>query len=263
MPHHELHVKYLLSQYPRIDAVILLVGVNDLQFRLGLDSDYRAEPVDSPEYDALLMQQAFSDVPRRYRSGNFYQRTEIWRMLRTVKRGVQSRLGADEHDQDTRGVNLAVWRAHRRAALNQRQTLPDLQSALDKYHLRLRNIIDGARRFHARVILMTQPAMWRADLPPELLDLLWMGGIGDFQGSAGRGYYAAGALAEALGRYNQTLLDVCRETSAECIDLAAAVPRDTSAFFDDVHFNEAGSKTVARITADYLLSHANSAAFRP
>lgn len=100
---------------------------------------------------------------------------------------------------------------------------------------------------------MTQPAMWRADLTEPLLNLLWMGGVGDFQTGKGHEYYTPAALASALDSYNATLLEVCRQTSVECIDLAAMLPKDETTFYDDVHFNETGSRRVAQVVADYLL----------
>ena len=69
-------------------------------------------------------------------------------------------------------------------------------------------------------------------------------------------YYTAEALARGMAAYNKRLLDICAERQVECIDLATALPKDTTVFYDDVHFNESGSKQVAQILADYLLRHA-------
>ena len=91
--------------------------------------------------------------------------------------------------------------------------------------------------------------MWRADLPPELRDLLWMGGIGHYQDSPGLEYYSVEALAEGLAAYNDSLLGICERQGVQCIDLAARLPKDTTVFFDDVHFNESGARQVAAILA--------------
>jgi hypothetical protein len=52
--------------------------------------------------------------------------------------------------------------------------------------------------------------------------------------------------------YNQTLLKTCRERGAECVDAAALMPKDTTAFYDDVHLNESGARMLAEILSDYL-----------
>jgi lysophospholipase L1-like esterase len=242
--HNALHVQYLLPEYPHIDAIIVLVGINDFQNRLGRDGE---APVEMTQ----LMQMAFDELPRRYRPGPSYKRTEIWRRLRTLKAWI----GKQGPIQDDRGDNLVTWQRHRQTAARIRESLPDLGPALAAYRHDLNAIIDGAARFNARVILATQPAMWRPGLPAGLKDLLWLGGVGDFQVETGKDYYSVEALARGLDQYNQALLEVCRTRGVECIDLAAAVPKDTTIFYDDVHFNERGSKRLAQILSTYLLTH--------
>jgi lysophospholipase L1-like esterase len=61
-------------------------------------------------------------------------------------------------------------------------------------------------------------------------------------------------MAKAMEMYNRTLLDFCRQSGLECYDLASHIPKDTSAFFDEVHFNEAGARLVAQNLKQYLLS---------
>jgi len=108
------------------------------------------------------------------------------------------------------------------------------------------------REAGAEPVLVTPPAIWRADLPAELDALLWMGGVGDFQrAEGGADFYTPAALAQGLERYAATLLDVCRDEGIACIDLARGFPQDTSAFYDDVHFNEPGARIVAvRLAAE-------------
>jgi len=78
--------------------------------------------------------------------------------------------------------------------------------------------------------------------------------VGDFQAREGNDYYSAGSLASGMELYNQTLLQVCRDRGVACIDLAAALPKDTTIFYDDAHFNEAGSRRVAEVLAHYLIT---------
>ena len=56
-----------------------------------------------------------------------------------------------------------------------------------------------------------------------------------------------------MGMYNETLLTVCRNRRIECIDLESSLPKDTTVFYDDVHFNVSGSRKVAEIVSNYLL----------
>ena len=54
--------------------------------------------------------------------------------------------------------------------------------------------------------------------------------------------------------FNQTLLSVCREDHLECYDLASAIPKDSSAFYDDDHLNIGGARMVAQFLAARLLA---------
>jgi hypothetical protein len=63
-------------------------------------------------------------------------------------------------------------------------------------------------------------------------------------------------MARAMDAYNAALLDVCRRQALECFDIAAHVPKDTSAFFDEMHFNENGARIMAKNLTEYLLGTA-------
>jgi hypothetical protein len=104
------------------------------------------------------------------------------------------------------------------------------------------------------VIFVTQPYVYRDDLPGEHAKLLWMGWIGERQSEPGQEYYSVGALARAYEAFNRTLLGFCRDTGAECIALEPKLPKDTRSFYDDIHFNESGAELVARVVYEYFAS---------
>jgi hypothetical protein len=99
---------------------------------------------------------------------------------------------------------------------------------------------------------MTQPALWKRDITAVQERFHWLGGTGNFQEEPGHAYYSVLALAEAMAAYNSVLLDVCRAEGLSCLDLAARVPADTTIFYDDVHFTEAGAALVGRLLAGHL-----------
>jgi hypothetical protein len=76
-----------------------------------------------------------------------------------------------------------------------------------------------------------------------------MGGVGDFRRRPGSLYYEPEALSRGMDAYNARLLEVCRETGADCVDLASAVPKVTRYFWDDCHFTDEGQALVAEAVA--------------
>jgi lysophospholipase L1-like esterase len=250
--HHVVQLQKLLPQYPRMDAVLLLVGVNDLH--LGL-MDEGPEPVDydRPESAAYrrLEAAALPAGPGWDADYPWFKRTELWRRVRAARYALRGAPAEKRLVQDEAGKFYAELRGARAQAAT-RERLPDLAGALDEYERNLKAIIRIARERGVRVVFMTQPVLWRADLPDDMRRLLWMGGAGDFAASEGKEFYSVAALADGMAQYNRRLVDVCAREGVECVDLAAALPRDLSVFYDDAHFNEAGARRVAECLADYL-----------
>jgi lysophospholipase L1-like esterase len=229
--------KKLLTYFPlkrlKIDLIVVLVGINDLNKRLCLGKDYIPSYLKKEEHLA------------------FFKKSFIWRMARELQGKWHT--STDWKVQDDAGKIFDTWRANRRSARKIINTLPDLSPALKEYVINVNALIDIAKKNNVRIVFMTQPTLWRAGLSPELRDLLWVGGIGDYQVNAGCDYYSIEALAEGMKMYNDQLLSICRSRNVECIDLAARLPKDTSVFYDDCHFNEAGAAQVADVLSQYLL----------
>jgi lysophospholipase L1-like esterase len=246
--HHLMAVQYLPLKELKIDAVILLAGINDFSKRLSHDKDYDPDFLKDPEAKKELLAQTFMGTYDSYAEDPFYKRTATWHLLRRAKRFM-----AGEHIEDRDGKVYITWREHRQHASEIRDELPDLSLSLEHYAGNINKIIDLAQEKSVRVIFMTQPTMWKPDLPRNLESLLWFGGIGDFQQEGSRPYYSAAALEKGMKAYNDTLLRICQERRVEYFDLASILEKDTTVFYDDVHFNESGARKVAEALSRYII----------
>jgi hypothetical protein len=150
------------------------------------------------------------------------------------------------------GATLGKWRDHRAAASRLIEQLPDLSQPLADYRRNLEAIVSEARRGKVELIFLTQPSLWTADATPAEQRLMWLGGTGSFQEEPGHAYYSVAALADAMARYNAETLAVCRSHGLSCLDLASRLPADTTMFYDDVHFTEAGAARVGALLAEHL-----------
>lgn len=246
--HHLTALQYLPLRELKIDTVVLLIGINDLSKRLSHDKDYDPHSPEKPGAKNELLAETFRGTFDIYSEDPIHKRTAIWQMLRRAKR-----LMSEAHIEDERGKIYITWREHRQRASEIRDELPDLSSALEEYARNINKIIDTTQEKPVRPIFMTQPTMWKPGLPQNLDALLWLGGIGDFQKESGKPYYSVAALEKGMKAYNDTLLRVCRERHVECLDLASVLEKDTTVFYDDVHFNEGGSRKVADTLSRYML----------
>lgn len=248
--HHVLQAQKLLDQYPHIDLVTVLVGTNDMT---GVGQNGKYVPLN--DIETSLAFAVYPGDARPTESGlPYYKRTELWRTLRKIKEGwLAGRNG--ELVQDTDGAVYEKLRRNRKNATRYLDTFPDLSIALTAYAKNLNAIVDAAEAHGTNVVFATQPSLWADNLPQKEADLLWMGRVGKYSDDSAADYYSAGTLARAMQTYNDALLQVCRERSLECLDLAAEVPKNAEMFYDDVHFTEAGSQVVAAAFARFLLEN--------
>lgn len=243
---HLSHLKKLpiLGQ---ADHLVFMIGVNDLQATL----DFGGAPTQKVlEFRA---ERFVENAPRQLTPDEgIFRRSYLFGLahdsvhdstfsLDLLRKGFGGHLPREPEPQHFKVVN-------RRPIV----PLPDLQTGLHEYAQRIRSLEGECRSRGLRCAFLTQPSIWRADLSPAEQDLLWMGWVG--WKAQRRGFAPVADLARAMGAYNQTLLSVCREDRLECYDVAAAIPKDTSAFYDDCHFNAGGARMVAEFLAARLLA---------
>lgn len=251
---HLMHVKYLLPQFSRIDAIIILVGCNDLFRRLIEDDNYDPRFLENyASRQRKLMNGAFSRTPYysgkyRFKTG-YYDQTAIGSLYIQLKTAYTRKTLI----QDVEGEYVSRLQNLRKDAHTLVDRLPDLDSGLAEYRNNLNAIIDMVQSKSIRLIFITQPSLLRPNMPQHEKDLITSGWIENEK--SGR-YYTAEALSEGLERYNEELKRVCRNRGIELIDLAAILPRSTDVFYDEVHLNDHGSLLTADIIFNFLKAKA-------
>ncbi len=246
---HIFHLRYLPLRALDIDALVILIGANDLQLRLQRGESYDPRYLEQPGAELAQIDRAFLWVPYPFIRPPlpFYKKLGLWRMARRVARRF---LG--ERPQDPRGRVIALWRDNRRESPVRLESLPEMEIGLREYLTNLKIIADLASKKGIRLIFATQPALWKDNMDPEEEDLLWGGGVGYFKTRPGQPYYTPKALATGLEFYNKILIAAGRQWEIECIDLAGDFPRTSEYFYDDLHFTLKGSALVAEKISGYL-----------
>jgi len=250
---HIHHVRYYVSQL-RVDAIVVMLGVNDLLPLLRDPEGYSADSED-PERFGRFMDNSFHlrplwdpEVPR-----SFPANLAIWELGRrgyhVAKRWWKSNLGDDSILVEDRAGESYV--ARRRAWLNapRLDTLPDLGPALERFERNVRELVATAKAQGVAVVLVTQPFIWHASLSPEAERLLWMAYRGDKRRPDGR--YSPAVLERAMRAFNDRTRAVCADSAATCVDLARemAGPEREAYFYDGVHLNERGSRVASTLLA--------------
>ncbi len=232
------------------DLLVFLVGINDLQPSLSLEGASTQELL---EMNAANFRLQILNGGRRLRPPRpYFKRSELFFFLKRSSAGIIDEI-VPASILTRLGVGPGVYLRERREqrASTREVAMPDLDLGLLEYRQRLLLLAGECRSRQLRCLFVTQPSMWRDDLPAyerSLLSFGWVRGV-----DKPIGYVSVSDLAIAMDMYNQELLDLCFEEALECYDLAADVPKDTAAFYDDIHFNENGARIVADSLTEYLL----------
>ncbi len=246
--HHVVQLDYLLRQPPRVQGIIMLLGVNDLAAALAQGWHYRPADDSTPEAKGRVLFKAFARAPAVSTEPRF-KRTALWRLARRARQNwtAQRFIG-----HSSEGVRRA--RAHR-AASPTVDSLPPLDQPLADYRHNLGAIADRAAAVGVRIVFVTHPYLWRSDISAEDGGLLWFGWIGDNWTTA-TAYYTPGALARGMETYNLEMLSFCKERRLECVDAASTLNAEPDILYDDVHFTERGSARLAEVLATWLTARA-------
>ena len=259
---HVVQLKYLLPGYPRIDAAVVLVGVNDLISALADGAEYRRPaPIADSAAEQAQVRRAFVFVPGAIHhpgtdvlasaEAPWYKATALWQLAKRARMAHLAR--TNPRRQDARGTWLDDWRAARARGETVDALPPSFEDALAEYRATLLAMAAVTRAARVRLILVTQPSLWRPDNSAEELRRLWMGGIGDSRSAPPARYYSSRVLRLAMDGYNRQLMAVCDGgEDIICLDGASAVAPDTTMMYDDVHFTEAGARRLAAYLSDEL-----------
>ncbi len=246
--HHIDQMKVLLQQFPQCNTVLILMGVNDLQLQL-VRGKYTAG--DSLE----RYKKIFPVAPRKYFP--WYQQSGYWRLAGMLKRKWIPN-PPKEMVLDKDGRVLIKHRNFRAACKQKIDSLPQWTTALNGYKKNINTLIDIAAQKQVRLIFATQPVLWKTNNSIAQQQLMWSGGIGDFQKNGGQ-YYSTKTLNESMQLFNRTLSETAVGRGIQVIDLYSQLPQDESIFYDDCHFTELGARKVAEIFAREISSELKTA----
>jgi lysophospholipase L1-like esterase len=245
-------LKFFVPQY-RFDAIILLAGVNDFHPILQQPMLYDDHYEDPNNYAYYLHRSFFARPlldPKMARP--FPKNTAVWNLVDVVRWNLSSRQ-SNQLAVEVPDTTIYQIRQENYSIAPLIPMLPDLTLALIQYRDNLHQFIAIAKAQDIRLILATQPAIWHENISTTMEKTLWYGFRGKLVAPTGR--YDPVDLRDGLDQFNQILLEICQEEAVECVDLAADMTGQEQYYYDDIHFNVAGSAQVANLLAAHFLQH--------
>lgn len=133
-------------------------------------------------------------------------------------------------------------------AVSEYRSLPD-------YEVNLRSLVRTLKGDGVRVILVTQPSLYKDDMTRAEAARIWfpVTFCVTARGPWVRGIPSSSSMAAAMAAYNEVIIRVGEEEGVEVVDAAAAIPKSLEFFGDDVHYTEQGAAALAQSVARALL----------
>lgn len=239
-----------LPVFSQVDLLVFLVGINDFGAVVSFGGSSTQESLEANA--AEFKQQILNGGGRVRPTRPYYKRSQLYDLVRSaalpqvadlVPAGVLGRVGAGP------GSFLEDVRSQR--ASGNVAPLPNMTVGMEEYSSRISLLAAECRTLGVRCFFMTQPSMYREEMTPTEEALLWAGWVQQEDGTLG--YVPYSELSGAIRGFNDSLISVCRQEGLDCFDLDRKIPKDTNAFFDDVHFNENGARLVAGAVSQELI----------
>jgi lysophospholipase L1-like esterase len=239
-----LHLKYAVAQLRYVDAVILMSGLNDMYSALA--NPHHADTLvyfGEPHSDALLSKVFIRK--KRNQQKQWWKNSAVYHLVRDYIYRRKSIAWTSIQDDKARQF---ITLRNKRNSTPCKDTLPDLKKSLLTFSQLLKYFYKECQRQEIQLIITTQATMYNDSMSHFEKSLLWMGGVGNFISQQPPYYYCASSLKRANEMYNFAIKEFAlKNPEVILIDLAAQLPKDTTIFYDDCHFNENGAQAVAEI----------------
>jgi lysophospholipase L1-like esterase len=230
----------VLPRYPRLQAIIILVGASDVL--RWLEQGAPPSPPSPPQTAEIF--RCHPELRLGWRPRDL---ALVELMLRLRRRWLRP---VDEHDQA--GAWMGKARAMRAQAKVIRTTMPDPGPMLEHFERHLGHVIRQARVHADRVILVRQPWFDR-DCTPEEAAQMWHGGVGQAWKDEVTTFYSNDVVRRLMALLDAAAARVAQDLDVEHLDVRPVLPSTLEYYYDFFHATPMGARAVAAAVGTALL----------
>jgi lysophospholipase L1-like esterase len=230
----------VLVRYPRLQALIVLVGASDVL--RWLEQGAPPSPPTSPSTSEIFMchpELTFGGKPRSLAL------TEL--ILRARQRWLRP---VEVHERAGGWVGAA--RAMRAQAKVIRTAMPDPDAMLSNFDHYFRQVLHRAKAHADRVLVVRQPWFDKHCTAEEAAHM-WHGGMGQVWREQVNTYYSLEVVSSLMALLNDRVALVADELDVEQLDLMPLLEPSLVTYYDGFHATPAGARTVAAAVAAAVL----------
>jgi len=238
----DLILARVLPRYPRLSAIVILVGASDVL--RWLEEGAPNAPSSVP---------ATADLFRCHPEGPFGwtpRKSAVVELLTRARR----RLLRPVQDHQRAGRWIAKARAMRANAKVVRPTMPEPARMLDHFEAQFRKVVRRAMAHADRVVVVRQSWFDKpSPLTPEEAAHMWHGGAGQAWCEDVTTYYSIEVTSKLMALLDRRAERVADELGVEHIDLRAILEPSLATYYDYFHLTPSGAHAVASAVARVLL----------
>jgi lysophospholipase L1-like esterase len=247
----DLILERVLPRYPRLSAIVVLVGASDV---------LRWLEEGAPDRPSTLV--STDELFRCHPEGPFGWTPRTLAVAELARRA-HRRLRRPERVHMQAGRWLGNARAMRARAKVIRATAPGPDPMLRHFEKHFRRAIVRAQAHADRVIVVRQSWYAKPDpLTPEELAHMWHGGAGQAWREDVTTYYSIGVTARLMAQMDARAVRVADELGVEHIDLFSTLESNLHTYYDYFHLTPSGAAAVAELVARTLAQSPSAASGR-
>lgn len=235
----DLILERVLPRYPRLSAIVILVGASDVL--RWLEAGAPAEP---------LPPVRVADVFRIHPETAFGWRPRHLAILEAMRRARHRFLRPVQASERT-----CRWIARARAMRARANVVltdtPDATPMLAHFDLHFRRLLERAKAHADRVVVVRQP--WFADArTAEELALMWHGGVGQAWQEEVTTFYSLDVLSELMTQLDWLAAGIAEDLGVEQLDLMPVLDGSVDTYYDFFHATPTGARVIAAVVAEAL-----------
>jgi len=227
----DLILARVLPRYPRLQAIVFLVGATDVMRWLEYGAAEVMPPVRVSDVFRCHPEGPFGWKPGQLAVGELLRRARC-RWLRPVA----------VHDRACRWIGEA--RAMRARAKVVRTVMPDPTPLLHGFDIHFRRVLQRAQAHADRVIVVRQPWFDKKFTPQEAAHM-WHGGVGQAWRGEVSTYYSFEVFSTLTSLLDARAASVAVAMGVEQLDLMPVLERSLATYYDCHHMTPLGSRAVA------------------
>jgi lysophospholipase L1-like esterase len=235
----DLILQRVLPRYPRLQAIVILVGASDVLRWVEQGTPSKLSPVRPSEVFRCHPEGPFGWTPTTLALTEVIMRLRR-RWLRPV------------HTHERAGAWVGKARSMRARAKEVRTTMPDPSPMLDHFERHFRALLERAKAHADRVLVVRQPWFDKEFTPQEDAQM-WHGGVGEAWQEEVTTYYASEVVSRLMSVLDARACRVAEELGIEQLDLMPTLERSLRTYYDFFHLTPAGARAVAFSVAAALL----------